>query len=195
MTLLILAVSLLPLHHSGCAPVLKGPLDDAAHSEAVPITLGHGYALLTQLLHDESDVTLIFGLKHAPEDVKALLSQVADTAASTRRELLALADDPPAVPMDTTGLPLIEVSARHALANSTAASLLLAGRSFEIQLLVSQEKACSYAAALCGALAVADVNRQRTALLEHAGKAFQGYASQISALIAAGYKPPRQDAH
>lgn len=182
------------LGQSGCAPVLKGPLDQARHGDAVSITLGHGYALLAQLLHDESDVTLIFGVKHAPEEVQSLLRQVADTAASTRRQLMDLRAELPAVAMDHTGLPLIEVSARHTLANSTAASLLLAGRSFEIQLLMSQEKACSYAAALCGALAVADTNVQRSLVLDRAGKAFHEYAAQIRAMIAAGYQPPSQSA-
>jgi hypothetical protein len=167
---------------ASCAPVLKGPLD-STKPEAAAATLDHGYTLLTELLQNESQVTLLFDIKHADEKVQALLTRISDTAASTRTALIALVAKQPPITISGNGLPLIEQSTRNALSNSTAAALLLAGDSFELQLLLSQDKACSYAAALCTTLTEADANVARSDVLTNATKLFNGYTEEIVAML------------
>ncbi len=167
---------------ASCAPVLKGPLDSTM-PEAAAATLDHGYTLLTELLQNESQVTLLFSIKHGDKKVQSLLTRISDTAASTRTALIALVAKQPPITISGNGLPLIEQSTRNALSNSTAAALLLAGDSFELQLLLSQDKACSYAAALCTALAEADANVARSDVLANATKLFNGYAEEIVAML------------
>ncbi|MCP4758415.1 MAG: hypothetical protein GY876_02990 [Planctomycetes bacterium] len=163
----MLRMFLLPLilASTACAPVLKGPLDSPG-SEAAKSTLDHGYGLLCSLLQQESSVTLIFGIKHASKPSEELVRQIGDAAANGLRRIQELRVDPPKIDLTMQGLPLVEVSARNLIMNKEAAALLLAGDSFEVRLLLSQQKVCDYAAALATSLAAIDTNDVRRGVLE-----------------------------
>lgn len=172
-----------------CAPVLKGPLDTSM-PETQEATLSHGYALLAGILHEESSASLILGIKHASEPVQVLLQDVSDAAARGHRDLLALTAGPPPITLDHTGLPLIEVNARNLLYNKEVPRLLLAGRSFEIRMLIAQEKACEYIEALAASLATADTDPARVALMHRLAGEFLALDTRARALIGQS----RQDA-
>ncbi|MDP6986673.1 MAG: hypothetical protein QGG74_01390 [Phycisphaerales bacterium] len=171
---------------SGCAPVLRGPLDSAA-PEAAAATLDHGYTLLYQVLHDESSVTLLFGIKHAPKSIETLVRRIGDAAANGEAAIRSTASRYPPIRWDASGLPLIEVSARHHIANQQAAGLLLAGDSFELRLLLAQQKACDYISALAMTLATADSNAERSAMLTTLAHEFAAFEFELR-----GYLQVRQ---
>ena len=167
---------------TSCAPVLRGPLDSAC-PEAAAATLDHGYALLQQVLQDESSVTLIFGLKEASESLETLVRNIGDAAATGERAIRQMATLPPAIEWNSTGLPLIEVSARHHIANQQAAGLLLAGDSFELRLLLTQQKACDYISALAITIAAADANAERSAMLTDLAHAFASFDEELRTMV------------
>lgn len=162
----------------GCAPVLRGPLD-SANPEAARATLDHGYALLYQVLHDESSVTLLFGVKHASKPIENLIRRIGDAAANGEARIRAMATQAPPISWKQDGLPLIEVSARHHIANQQAASLLLAGDSFELRLLLAQQKACDYISALAITLATADSNAKRSEMLTTLAHEFAAFDVEL----------------
>jgi hypothetical protein len=171
-------LSLLLIHAAGCAPVLRGPLDSARPEQAAA-TLDHGYSLLHQVLHEESSVTLIFALKKVSEPIETLVRQVGDAAASGERSIRKMAVLLPPVAYNSDGLPLIEVSTRHHIANQLAKSLLLAGDSFELQLLLTQQNACVYISALASTLATAESNAERSAMLTALARDFTAFKMQL----------------
>ena len=166
----------------GCAPVLRGPLD-AADPESMEATLSHGYALLQGVLRDESNVTLVFGVKHGPEETEALVRRISDAAANADRAIRASAELAPSVSLGEGGLPLVEVSARNIIANQQAAGLLFAGSSFEVRLLLTQQKACEYVAALAASLEAVDENEARQDMLRGISQQFTGFEREIRTQI------------
>ena len=167
---------------ASCAPVLKGPLDSAS-PEAAARTLDHGYGLLVAVLQPESSVTLIFGVKHASKETEALVRRISNAAANGLQAVQDLQILSPPINTTEQGLPLIEVSARNHIMNTQAAALLLAGDSFESKLLVTQQKACNYIAALASTLAKADSNEQRSAMLESLAAEFVALDDEVLARL------------
>ncbi len=169
------------LFQIGCAPVLTGPLDQARPEQA-SMTLDHGWALLQALLQDESSLSLILGIKNVDESVEVIVREISDTSARALRTLGPLMNSGVSTGTDD-GLPLIERNARHLIANATAASLLFAGSSFQTKLLVSQHKACEYAAALATSLAVAEGEPSHSDALHGVADSFSKIAAKIMAIL------------
>ena len=167
---------------ASCAPVLKGPLD-SARPEAAARTLDHGYGLLVAVLQPESSVTLIFGVKHASKEAQALVRRISNAAANGLRAVQDLQGLAPPIKTTEQGLPLIEVSARNYIMNTQGAALLLAGDSFETELLVTQQKACNYISALANTLAEADSNEKRSAMLHSLAAEFAAFDVEVLARL------------
>ncbi len=165
-----------------CAPVLKGPLD-APEQPAATATLGHGYGLLMPLLQSESSATLIFGVKHGSDALQALVRRISDAAANAQRSLAALLANPPALDSKADGLPLIEVSTRNLMTNQEAAGLLLAGAEFQRRMILAQQKACAYIAALANTLSEADPNAERSALLTTLSEQFAAFDAELRGML------------
>lgn len=183
----LLLFSLLLLHAAGCAPVLRGPLD-TAQPEAAAATLNHGYGLLQQVLSSESSVTLIFGIKHASEPVETLVRRIGDAASRGERGIRQMAEGSPPIRWTSTGLPLIEVSTRNYITNQQGAGLLLAGDSFELRLVLTQQKACDYISALATTLAAADTNTARSAALTDLAQEFAAFDVELRAMLQVAQK-------
>jgi hypothetical protein len=75
------------------------------------------------------------------------------------------------------------VSARNYIMNTQGAALLLAGDSFETELLVTQQKACNYISALANALAEADSNEKRSAMLHSLAAEFAAFDVEVLARL------------
>ena len=161
---------------------MKGPLD-SARPEAAARTLDHGYGLLVAVLQPESSVTLIFGVKHASKETQALIRRISNAAANGLRAVQDLQGLAPPIKTTEQGLPLIEVSARNYIMNTQGAALLLAGDSFETELLVTQQKACNYISALANTLAEADSNEKRSAILESLEAEFSAFDAEVLARL------------
>ncbi|MDP7028608.1 MAG: hypothetical protein QF733_00115 [Phycisphaerales bacterium] len=166
----------------GCAPTLQGPLD-VPESTAASATLGHGYGLLLPVLQDESSATLIFGVKHGSPPLQALVRRISDASANAHRDLLAMLPDPPPLKAGSDGLPLIEVSTRNHMANQEAAGLLLAGKQFNRRMILAQQKACAYIAALADTLSKADPNAERSALMAAVAREFSQFDGELRDML------------
>lgn len=153
----------------GCgAPVLQGPLDadPVAGDQDLDPRLARGYALLLDLLADEGRVAEILAIKSPRAEIARLLERISGEAKVDRKELVGLL--PATAPLDSkaTGLPVIEQDARRRIENEETPALLFAGGSaFEARILLTQQKATQYAAALCRSLATADSDEGRSAAL------------------------------
>ena len=167
---------------ASCAPVLKGPLDSAS-PEAAARTLDHGYGLLVAVLQPESTVTLIFSVKHASKETESLVRRISNAAANGLQAVQDLQILAPPINTTEQGLPLIEVSARNYITNTQGAALLLAGDSFETELLVTQQKACNYISALANTLAEADSNEKRSTMLKSLAAEFAAFDVEVLARL------------
>ena len=166
----ILALSLF-LALQGCAPVLKGPVGPEGVEKASD-SLDHGYAILMSLLEDEARVDQLLAIKSASKETVEILTDISKTSRTAMLEIRAMATKVPVVDLGETGFPIIEVDSRNRISNQQAAALLLAGKSFELKVLLTQDKAMGYAAALCQSLAVADRNDHRSEAIERLGDKF-----------------------
>lgn len=124
-------------------------------------------------------MTLIFVVKKVSEPIEALVRQIGDAAARGERSIRKMAVLLPPVAYNSAGLPLIEVSTRHHISNQLAESLLLAGDSFELQLLLTQQNACVYISALASTLATAESNAERSAMLTALARDFAAFEVQL----------------
>lgn len=167
----------------GCAaPVLDGPLESDADDTGV--RLSHGYALLLDLLDDEVRVDGILAIKSPRPGVADLLRHIALEAKVNREHLQPLLAESPVIDRAATALPLIERDTRRRIEIAETPGLLMAGgRNFETRMLLTQQKAAQYAAALCRSLATADPNRRRADLLTVMAHHWQGLEGEIRSWI------------
>lgn len=178
----------------GCAaPVLDRPLaaSDASGEHQVAATLSHGYALLFDLLDDEAKVAGILAIKSPRPGVADLLRHISMEADVDREHLRPLLAESPTIALDETSLPLLERDARRRIAREETPALLFAGgRSFETRMLLTQQKAAQYAAALCESLAAADPNRSRGDLLTVMAHHWHGLEGEIRSWLTVVETPP-----
>ncbi len=179
--ILILALALLV--SQGCAPVLKGPIGPEGVEKASD-SLDHGYSILMSLLEDEAKVDQLLAIKSASEETAELIRDISKTSIAAMAEIRAMSVKVPVVELDVTGFPIVEVDTRNRISNQQAALLLLAGKTFELKVLLTQDKAMGYAAALCQSLAVADGNGYRSKAMHALGDDFTSLnASVLSRLL------------
>lgn len=166
---------------AACQPTLNAPFAAADGAiDAEDLRLDHGYALLLDLLADESKVADILAIKSPSEPTAVLLRDISAAAKAGEAGLRPLLSGPPAISTETTGLPIIETDARNRIANRETVALLLAGGdSFERRILLTQDKACGYLAALAASLATADPESDRRERLEALSSTFDRLAARV----------------
>jgi hypothetical protein len=144
---------------TGCA----GPGEAARPSNARPAS-GHGYALLYEILGQERQVSQLLIIKGEREVLEAVIDAIADTCGDAYERLEQLAEQEPKLDLSDTGLPAEEVRTREAIA-ATRRDLLLAasGRELELQLLLAQNEALTYAAHLADTVARSESHPERLA--------------------------------
>jgi hypothetical protein len=169
-----------------CRPTLDAPFAETDGAiDAEDRRLDHGYALLLDLLTEESKVAGVLAIKSPSEATATLLRDISTSATAGAEELRLLLAGPPAIAIDATGLPIIETDARNRIANrETVALLISGGTSFERRILLTQDKACGYLAALAASLATADPAPERRERLEALSAAFDRLAARIRARLA-----------
>lgn len=172
----------------GCAPVLKSPIGDEGDERAID-RLDHGYSILLELMKDEAKVDQILAIKSVSKGTNELLKSISATANDTIEQVNGSVKLQPLLLLGKSGLPTIESDARSRIANTQTVRLLVAGESFELKILLTQEKAMGYATALAESLAAADPNEKRTKMMEAFAKKYADLETksvdQITALIKA----------
>ena len=174
--------AILLLVFQACAPVLKGPIGPEGVEKASD-SLDHGYSILMSLLKDEAKVDQLLAIKSASKETAQILRDVSQASIAAMAEIRAMASKTPVVRLDETGFPVVEVDSRNRIANQQAATLLLAGSTFELKVLLTQEKAMGYAAALCQSLAVADGNGYRSEAMGVLGDTFTALNASVLARL------------
>lgn len=152
---------------SGCRSTIERPFDsDGQGVNEGDTRLDHGYGTLLALLRDEARLKQILIIKSPTADIADLLRRISDQAKNDARRLELLFAEDPMVDTSSTGLGVIETDVRSRIAEKEAAALIFAGgRAFELRILLTQEKAASYAAALAASLSKADPQPSRRNVL------------------------------
>ncbi|MCH2161330.1 MAG: hypothetical protein MK085_05605 [Phycisphaerales bacterium] len=190
---LISAFILPALAFWGCAPELKAPIGNEGEEKAAD-QLDHGYGLLVGLMGDESKVADILAIKSPSSETAEILVAISEASKKGLEMITANAGAAPAVLVNANGLPLIETDARNRISNSVTLSLLLAGgRNFEVQILLTQDKACGYAAALCESLANADPNRDRASKVGDLGARYAELGKKVQGRLTIVAPPKAKD--
>jgi hypothetical protein len=86
--------------------------------------LNHGYALLFELMDQESGASRIFILKDASEETKSLVRAVSAVSREARKRLEAFDEADPMLHMDRKALPETEEETRGAIGWATTKELL-----------------------------------------------------------------------
>lgn len=175
-----------------CRPTLDAPFASTDGAiDAEDHRLDHGYALLLDLLADESKVADVLVIKSPSEATATLLRDISTSANAGAEGLRRLLAGPPAISTETDGLPIIETDARNRIANrETVALLISGGASFERRILLTQDKACGYVAALAASLATADPASERRERLETLSATFDRLASRVRSRLAVSQGAP-----
>ena len=171
-----------------CRSTLDRPLET---TEAGASSLAQGHALLAGLFADESRLADILVLKSPRGGIAEVVRRISSRAKADLKSMRSMATLPPAIEGTEDGLPLIEVDARDRIADQQAATLLLSGgRRFERALLLTQEKATGYAAALAASLARADPNESRRQAFAEMSEAWTGLGDDVRAWLEVVEKDP-----
>jgi len=103
-------------------------------------------SLLSQLLHEEADVSILRFIKRERPDLKSLIKKIAAKSGTDAKVLQELAKHDPSYKLDDIQLPPGEAATRGAIAATEKHELLgQTGDTFELTLLLTQAQALSYA--------------------------------------------------
>ena len=155
----------------GCAPVLKSPIGNEGDERASD-RLDHGYSILVSLMGDESKVDEILAIKSASKETEKLLKDISETAKDAIKKIQGSVKLKPLLLIGDQGLPTIESDARSRITNTQTVRLLVAAGTFELKILLTQEKAMGYAASLADSLAAADPNEVRSGMMKEFAKKY-----------------------
>ena len=145
---------------------------------------GHGYALLYAILEQEKQVSQLLIIKHDRPELGVAISAIADTCGAAYARLGELAERNPRLDLADTGLPAEEVRARE-LIGATRRELLLAssGRELELQLLLTQNEALTYAAHLADTLSRSEPDPERLAFVRTLWKDLTNLLHDVQVLL------------
>ncbi|SDU13021.1 hypothetical protein SAMN05444156_2135 [Verrucomicrobium sp. GAS474] len=135
--------------------------------EKEPRDLREGYALLSSLVDDESNVDKVFFIKSGSPALKETIKAIAEAAKALQTDLASFRDGG-LHPYGATDLPPLEGETRKAIADHKQKQILGGSRPvFEKELLLSQYEGLSYGTCLLQTLAEHDDSPSRSRLLRH----------------------------
>lgn len=145
---------------------------------------GHGYALLFGILEQEQQVSQLLIIKRDREVLGALIDAISTTSGTAVERLRELAEQPPRLDLSDNGLPAAELRTRE-LIGVTRRDLLVAssGRELELQLLLTQNEALTYAAHLADTLSRSESDPERLEFVKQLWKDLTGLLYDVQALL------------
>jgi hypothetical protein len=154
----------------------------------------HGYALLFELLGQEQDVDKLLLVKRERADLGELMGSIAETCGAAHERLAALGEADPALNLTDPGLPGAELAVREAIEGEKTKLLLTeSGKEFELQLVLSQLQALSYALHLSEVLARAEPDAERLAFVRQLYRDLGELRERTTALLRSRYAWPAAD--
>ena len=170
---------------SSCQSTPKAKPDLQNQSSTV---VAHGYALLFDLMGDESNVSKLLIIKREHKVLQGLVKEISKTCGEAHKRLKDFGKMDRALNLKDQGLPPAEVAARKAIGKTKAKALLTDhGKDFEIQLLLSQSEALTYGSHLALITAEADGNPQQAQFLRELSQELTRLQANVVAMISAHY--------
>jgi hypothetical protein len=112
-----------------------------------------GYSLLYKLMSDESQVGGIFVIKGADASVQSLVKEIGTACQDFKKQMDTFPKGVAGIEFDVADLPPAEAETRKLIAgNETHTLLFSSGKEFELNLLLTQVQAMSYATYLSKAI-------------------------------------------
>ncbi len=144
----------------------------------------HGYALLYAILGQEQKVAQLLIIKHDREALGKVIDAIAETCGTAYARLAVVAELSPRLNLADTGLPADEVHTRESI-GAMRRDLLLAssGSELELQLLLTQNEALTYALHLADTLARSESNPERLEFVRTLWKDLTRLLSDVQALL------------
>ncbi len=163
---------------AGCrtAPTAAPDAGDPAAMQA-NADLARGYALLYQLVNDESGLSQILILKSVTPKTKLLIDEITDSSKRAEKHLKA-------IPRRDPGMPKAEVDTRASISSATGMRLLGAGNDrFEVELLLTQTSATEYGSNMATVLAKMETRPDEKAWLQAFAKEYWAFNRRAAALL------------
>lgn len=175
---LLALVFLLPLAFA-CAGEDTAPVVDSGKGVS-----SHGYALLHGILEQEKKVSQLLIIKQDREALGKVIDEIAETCRAASKRLEALAENSPILDLSDHGLPVIEVQTREAIAAMRREILLASsGRELELQLLLTQVEALTYASNLADMLSRSEPDPERLAFVRSLWNELRDRLSDVQLLL------------
>ena len=140
-----------------------------ASGNAQTTKLNGGYYLLHTLADDESDVSMLMMVKHAPPEIVKFADDITNVAKKNMATLDQFRDRDPAIRFDQNPLPAIEQNVRDSIKADKQHELLFGTSNSEFvrNFLVSQIEASSYAVHLNKVLGDQETDPARARALQN----------------------------
>ncbi len=164
---------------------------DAQGSQSSPLQNDYGYALLSELLGDEKNVSKLLIIKRERAELRDLIRDIAQRCGTAHEELERLAKGDRSLHLKTNGLPAVEIGTRDAIGKTKAKQLLTeSGKEFELRLLIAQHEALTYGSHLAGTIAKRETNAQRTQFLRRLSSDLEVLENRVTSMLLASYSLP-----
>ena len=128
-----------------------------------------GYYLLHKVCEDESNVSMLMMVKHAPKEIETFANRISKTAKESTASLEHMQKGDETIQFEQSPLPQIELDVRESIHDDKEHQLLFgtSGPEFVRTFLVSQIEASTYAMNLAKVLSQKEKDADRIKALQH----------------------------
>jgi len=159
--------------------------------QVTPLQNTYGYALLSELLGDEKNVSKLLIIKRERPELRDLIRDIAQRCGQAHEELERFAKADRGLNLKTNGLPAVEIGTRDAIGKTKAKQLLTeSGKEFELRLLIAQHEALTYGSHLAATITKAETNAQRVQFLRRLSSDLEVLENRVTSLLLASYNFP-----
>jgi len=179
-------VAALSLLSCGCVHISSNdPPHDPPTMAAVQ---SHGYALLDDLMGDESNVSKLLIVKRERPELGILIKRISSICGQAHERLEKFASADPRVNIKDQGLPAAEVETRKEISRTRGKELLAAkGKEFELQLLLDQNEALTYGSHLAATIVRGEESSTRADFLRKLSVELGQLRQRVVSILLEGY--------
>lgn len=144
----------------------------------------NAFALLTDLLNDEKNLSKILLIKFESPEVDRLVTDISRTADEGAHLLKSFSKNDPALMQTKLDLPPGEAATRDAIAKTKRQQLLhTKGKEFEFELLLTQVQALNYGAQLAAVIAAHEPQPERAQQFSNLSARFKNLYVEVITLL------------
>lgn len=177
----LLMLGVVSMSFSGCKVPVQSAATIASPQEQ---TRANSYSLLYELLGQQRNVDKLLLVKMESVELKLLIKAIAAASAAGVKRLEESARQDATIRLDQTSLPPGETATRNAIASTKKKELLTPFNSnFELDLLLTQSEALSYAWHLAKVAAANEPNSGHARLLNNLSSEMKSLHGQVLSLM------------